>query len=129
MNGVLRLKRAVVTAFIALLVIMMVSCAGSSNNNSNTPRTSNISNKVFVSNSFSGVLNIVNGDTDDLSFFTVQTGGTPTSIFESQDKSTTLDFDSRNNSIDVVDNATEARLASIKLAGFSDSFLSTKDGK
>ena len=109
----------------------MASCGygNSSSSGGNTKPTSKIVNKVFVSNSFSGVLNIVNGDTDDLSAFTVQTGGTPTSIFESQDKSTTLDFDSRNTSIDVNDNATESRLATIKLAGFTDSFLSTKDGK
>ncbi len=112
-----------------MLILLFASCSGSSSSSNKQSTVSNLSNRVFVTNTFSGLLQIVDAQKDVRSTFTIQMGGSPTLLYVSQDLSTVLGFDSKNNTIDVVDTPTEQRLASISTGGFTDSFLSTNDGK
>ncbi|MGD0972919.1 MAG: hypothetical protein ABR866_02445 [Candidatus Korobacteraceae bacterium] len=73
-----------------------------------TSAPSGIAHRVFVSNKFAGVLNIVNADTDLLSTHSVSVGGLPTFMLQTSDLTVEVVYDSANNILEFVDNTTEA---------------------
>ena len=86
---------------------------------SSTP--SGIKNRVFVSNNVSGVLNIVDADSDLLSLIhsvSLGAGSRPTFMLQTPNQAAEAVYDSSNNSFWLVDNATETTTANhLALAG------------
>ena len=84
-----------------------VSTTGTTTSTTTTSSPSGISHRVFVSNKYSGVLNIVDADADLLSTHTVIVGGAPTFMLQTSDLTAEVVYDSTNNLLGFVDNATE----------------------
>jgi hypothetical protein len=81
---------------------------------------SGIKHRVFVSNTFSGVLNIVDADSDLLVLghaVSLGTGSVPTFMLQTPDQTAEAVYDSFSKSFWLVSNATEAFVANRPLAG------------
>lgn len=117
---------AVVCALFTLQWLM--ACGGSGNPSSTTP-VSNIKQRVFVSNQTRELLHIVDASTDTLSTFTISASGTPTTLLESNDKSTTVAYDSADHGFDVIDNATESQKLTAALPDAATSVALAPNGQ
>jgi hypothetical protein len=82
-----------------------------------TSATSGISHRVFVSNKYFGVLNIINADTDQISNSSISVGGTPTFMSQTADQAYEVVYDSTNNILALVTNSAEAVSVKTSLAG------------
>src|SRR3954469_22343110 len=129
MQGAWVLRR-LLFAIIALssYCILLTSCGGG-NNNSSAPITSNLTKRVFVSNQFTGALDIVNASTDKLDFHRVITDSGPTKMVMSPDKLTTLVAANGGTALDVVRNPGEFNAGTLSLPGATESFLFLPDNK
>ncbi len=112
------LKRASVG--IVALAIMLVACGGSS---SSGTKTSGIKNRVFVTNAFSGNIQVVDAAKDQLSSTTITAGSQPGMMAVSPGRELTMVFDGATNSITLVNNTTEQSAASIFLPSFTESMI------
>ncbi|MGH7461195.1 MAG: YncE family protein [Longimicrobiales bacterium] len=110
-----------------LLAAALVACSGGTPP-SEDPTTSQLTNRVLVTNSFASRVNIVDGDTDRVSQFGIGGGSAPTIMAVSSDKRRTLIFASANNGVTVIDNATEGALGQVALPGLADSLVAGNDG-
>jgi hypothetical protein len=127
--GVLRLKRAAFSIiFAAALALAWTGCGGGDSSN-NQPTTSKLANRAFVTNNFTGALQIVDAKTDRATAFQVVVGSLPTQVLLAKDKSLILVYASGSNSLLGVDPATEAIKASGTLSARSDSFVISDDVK
>ena len=109
-------------------LIFLISCGGSPPSNA-TP-VSKIKDRVFLSNSQSGVVQIIDGQKDVLSTFTIAASASPTRMFESSDKSTTLVYDSAQHQVTAITNSTETQVgSSVSLPDFSDSLAISPNGQ
>ena len=106
-----------------LLGAFLTACGAYSSSSPVTPPTSGLKKRVFASNSFSSVLQIIDASLDQFSQFTVRAGGAPQQMSLALDASTTLVFNSQINLIQVVANATESLKGNIQLPDHSDSFV------
>jgi YVTN family beta-propeller protein len=119
------LKRAAFVLSFLLAAGLLLSCGGPSSGRT----TSGLNNRVFITNSFTGQIAIVNGTTDEETFFTVPPGGAgtlgsgPTFMVLFPDKKATLVFDAGENAVTVVDNTTEGFAAKLTLPGFTHSMV------
>jgi hypothetical protein len=99
--------------------IVTISTTGTATTTtSSTP--SGIKHRVFVSNKFSGVLNIVDADSDVLSLthlVSLGVGSLPTFMLQTSDQTAEAVYDSSSNSFWLISNATEALVANRPLAG------------
>jgi len=136
-----RLKRVAVVFLALSFVLILVYCGGGSS--SNTP-PSKASHRAFVSNTFSGALQIMDTQNDTTSFTAETTNsagqivpGVPVSIpvgnsasweVVSSDRSKTLVFDPSDNILYVVTNSSESINTSVTLAGPADMALFSPDG-
>lgn len=116
------------SAAVAVAVILMVSCGGSSGTPSAPPATSLLTKRAFVSNEFTGRIQIVNAADDTLNSHSFVSGSSPQTMVVSGDKKTTLVFNAGGNSVVRVDNATEAGIATVTLADYTDSLAVSSDG-
>ncbi len=85
-----------------------------------TTTPSGISHRVFVSNKFASVLNIVDADSDLLSLtrsISLGTSSQPTFMLQTSDQTAEAVYDSLNNSFWLIDNAKEVYSANRILAG------------
>ena len=89
---------------------------------------SKVADRVFVSNQQTNVLQIVDGQRDKVTTFTVPTGAGPSLLLEVQSKQSTIVYNSAEHSIGTVDNATEHQSASVSLPGDAVSVAITADG-
>ncbi|HMC30301.1 MAG TPA: hypothetical protein VKL99_05660 [Candidatus Angelobacter sp.] len=89
---------------------------------------SKVADRVFVSNQQTNVLQIVDGQRDKVTTFTVPTGAGPSLLLEVQSKQSTIVYNSAEHSIGTVDNATEHQSASVSLPGNAVSVAITADG-
>src|SRR3954470_20674653 len=126
--GVLRLKRALFTVFAAALALVWTGCGGGGSSN-NQQTKSNLPNRAFVTNRFSGALQIIDAKTDKTTAFQVSVGSAPTTVLLAKDKSLILVYASGSNTLLAVDPATEAIKASGTLSGASDSFVLSENVK
>ena len=110
-----------------VLLAMLAGCGGG------TTRPSGLSNRAFVSNSFSGtgssgVVQIVNASNDTVSGTTVSAGTSPGIMVVSPGHEVTMVFDSGSNGagvneISVIDNETEVTTGTIQLPGATESII------
>lgn len=112
----------------AVSALLLLSCGGSSKSSSSSAATSKIAQRVFVSNQQANVLQIVDAKQDLLSTFTIQTGAAPTFLVESPTKDVTLVFNSGNNTVGIVTNATESMTSEIPLPDVTESIAISPDG-
>jgi hypothetical protein len=146
------LKRAVLLLGTLVPLLFITSCgsSGSSttgpNGNATVNKPSQLSNRAFITNQFSGAVQIVDSKTDMTSFFTVtnnNTGvtgpgvtGTAVSIpvgnsltfaVLSPDGLETLVFDPTTNTLTFITNATELTNGSVNLANYAVMALYSPD--
>ncbi len=122
-------KRATAWAALGLvLAATLAACSGGITPPSEDPTTSQLTDRVLVTNSFASRVNIVDADTDLVSPFVVGGGTAPTIMAVSADKRRTLIFASANNGVTVIDNATEGALGQVGLPGLTDSLVAGNDG-
>jgi hypothetical protein len=135
------LKRLAILVLTLLIVVSITSCGGSG---SSTAPPSTAQHRAFVSNTYSGNLQIMNtqNDTTPLTAqtynslgqlvpgvpVTVTVGGSLTFEVESGDRTTTLIYDQGSNALDFIDNATETFSGSVALPDFADMALFSTDG-
>jgi DNA-binding beta-propeller fold protein YncE len=136
-----RLQR-VATLLPALAMLFLIAACGSSSNGGTAP-TSNVKNRAFISNAFSGTLQIVDTQ-NDTTALTAQTTnsagqlvpGVPVTItvassatFEvlSPNDSETLVYDPGTNTLYIVSNSTEAVTTDFPLAGNTGMALFSPD--
>ena len=122
--------RRAVWALIALLgcSIVLIACGGGySSGSGNT--TSGLTKKAFVSNVFTGAIDIVDAANDLLDTHRIISDGGPTIMSMSPDKTATLVFASGTNVLDVVANAQETVAGKLQLTNPSESFFYLPDNK
>jgi YVTN family beta-propeller protein len=124
------LKRTVFgVAAIAAGVLFLASCGGSSSGTSTSaPTTSQLTNRAFVSNEFTGSVQIVNATSDVLNTHSFVSGSSPQTMVVSGNKGFTMVFNAGGNVLLRVDNATEAGITTATLPGYTDSLAVTSDG-
>lgn len=123
------MKRAVYgSAAVAVAAILLASCGGSSGTGTTAPTTSQLTNRAFVSNEFTGSVQIVNADNDTLNSHSFVAGSSPQTMVVSGDKKTTLVFNAGGNGLSVVDNATELTTKTATLLDYTDSVAISSDG-
>jgi len=119
----------------------MAACGGGG---SSTAPPSRVQHRAFVSNTYSGNLQIMDtqNDTTPLTAqsynssgqlvpgvpVTITVAGSLTFEVESPDRTTTLIYDQGSNALDFVDNATEVFSGSVTLPDFADMALFSTDG-
>ncbi len=116
------------SAAVAVAAMLLASCGGKSSPSNAPPPTSQLAKRAFVSNEFSGILQIVDANTDTLNRQSINSGSGPQTIVVSGDKKRSLVFNAGGNSLLQVDNATEAGLATAGLPGYTDSLGVSSDG-
>ena len=116
------------SAAVAVAAMLLASCGGDSSPSNAPPPTSQLAKRAFVSNEFSGILQIVDANTDTLDSQFINSGTGPQTIVVSGDKKTTVVFTAGSNSLLLVDNATEAGLATAGLPGYTDSLGVSSNG-
>jgi hypothetical protein len=98
-----------------LCSFFLLACGGYSNSSSTAPITSGLANRAFVSNVFSGAIDIINANSDSLNTHRIIGDGGPKYMALSPDKSATLVFTSSSNLIDAVDNKGETVAGRLQL--------------
>ena len=123
------MKRSICdSAAIVLAAILLGSCGHGYKAPVSGPVTSGVAKRAFVSNEFSGNIQIVDAASDTLNSHFFFSGGNPQTIVVSGDKKTTVVFNVVGNTVTVVDNATESATKSTTLAGYADSLAVSSDG-
>ena len=129
--GVLRLKRAAISIFCAaVLALAWTGCGGDYNGGGgNQPTTSKLTNRAFVTNSFTGALQIIDTKFDRNTAFQTSVGSTPTQALLSKDKSLIVVYASGSQSFTAYDPTKEVVSGSVGLAGATESAILSEDGK
>jgi YVTN family beta-propeller protein len=112
---------------VALAAIFLASC-GSSGSTSTGPTTSLLTKRAFVTNEFTGAVQIVDAATDKLNSKRIAIGGGLQTMVVSGNKKTTLVFSSTGGSVVAIDNATEAAVGSVTVREYLDSLAISSDG-
>ena len=136
------MKRLPVLILSLLIVVFLTSCGGSSGS-SGTP-ASKVQHRAFVSNAYSGNLQIMDTQNDTTPYtaqtinssgqvipgvpVTITVGGSLTFEMESPSRTTTLVYEQSAHQLEFVDNATEALSGSVTLPDFADMALFSTDG-
>jgi hypothetical protein len=126
---------------IFIAVLFITSCGGGSN--SNPPPPSMAQHRAFVSNTYSGNMQVMDTQNDTTPFtaettnsagqlvpgvpVTVSVGGSLTFEVESPSRATTLAYDQDGNTVYFVDNATETTSGSVALPDFAGMALFSPD--
>lgn len=126
------MKRAFFLIVIISAIAILSSCGGSYSNPSNAPVTSMIPNRVFLLNQFPGgitppQINILNGDTDTFSTFTISLEGTPT-LMRPAGSGKTIVY-ANTGRFSIIDNSTEAVSNSVTIGTDGQDLVGTSDGK
>lgn len=136
------MKRLAVLLVTLAPIIVLGACGGSSSSSNNT--ASNVQHRVFITNTYSGDLQVVNGQNDTTNY-TAQTensagqvvsgvpvsvvvGGSLTYAITSPDLSKTLIYDQLGNIIHFLNNSTETVINSVNMPAFAQMALFTPDG-
>ncbi len=125
------MKRAALGIICIFSVALWIGCGGggSSSSSSSNP-VSHIKKRLFVGNTYSGDLQIIDAQLDSISAFMVTGLGTPTDMLVSADGKYTLVYDRGSNSFDAVNNAQEiVETSALYVGGFSQSYVLSSDNK
>jgi hypothetical protein len=125
------------TAFILLLCSVVTWCACGGGNNSTPPATnpqlSHIKDRVFVTNFFAGVVQVVDATKNQISATTIATDSGPSNMILSPDGKTTIISNQASGDLSAIDNASEHTVAntttSILIGGFTESVVLASDNK
>lgn len=112
---------------IAAGVLLLGSCGGGSAPAS-PPTTSRLTKRAFVSNEFTGSIQIVNAANDMLNTHSFSIGTRPQTIVVSENKAKSLIFNAGGNVLNLVDNASESVAAAATLPDYTDSIAISSDG-
>ena len=123
------LKRAAVgLLLIVASALWLVSCGGGNATSSSLGLTSGLSFRAFVSNSFTGQLDLIDATADTLDTHTIATNASlPSLMALTPDRSTTLVFCGGPHTMSVIDNSTEQSKGLIGLPDFTESFIPSAD--
>ena len=137
-----RLKRAAVLFLSLILVLILVYCGGSGSSSTTPP--SKVSHRAFVSNAYSGDLQIMDTQNDTTPFtaqttnsagqlvpgvpVTITVGASSTWEVVNAARSTTMVFDPTSNTLNFVTNSSESVSASVPLAGAASMGVFSSDG-
>jgi len=111
-------------AILALILLgaVLMACNSGGGTPNQTP-TSGVTKRVFASNSFRGVISIIDADQDRFaSHFITVTGGQLREMALALDRSVTLVWNAAAQSVVVLNNSTEAQTASILMPNPATSF-------
>lgn len=114
--------------------MFLSSCGGGNSGTTGTPTStappSKLTNRVFLTNQYNGVVDIVNAKLDQFfGFPTVSVGSGPSLMQITSDKQLALVFDTGSNIIEGVNIPTEAATGSIQLPNWTESFVIGTDNK
>ena len=120
--GVRRLKRIFWALSALILLGVYLTACGTSGSQTTTNPTSGLTKRVLASNSFSGVINIIDASQDVFSTFSFQlTNAQPQQMELALDRSVTLVFSPAGNVMYVLNSSTEQQTG-IVLPDHSDGF-------
>jgi DNA-binding beta-propeller fold protein YncE len=126
------LRRAILsTVALSIVGSLLISCGGSGS--SSGGQLSRIKTRAFVSNSYYGILDIINYTKDlesQTGYVTLSSGLTavqPQKLVLTPDGKSTVVFDAAANQIVVVDNATEATTGSVPISAKATSIVVSPD--
>ena len=123
------MKRTILGVFaVAAGVLYLGSCGGSSGSLTGPPPISLLPNRAFVSNEFTGNIQIVNATTDVLDTHSFVSGSGAQTMVVSGNKQFTFIFNAGSNVLLKADNATETGLVTAGLPNYSDSLAVSADG-
>ena len=137
------MKRLPVLVLTLLIVVFITSCGGGSN--SSTTPASKVQHRAFISNTYSGNLQIMDTQNDTTPYtaqtidpttgqlvpgvpVTITVGGSLTFEVVSPDRTNTLVYSQTGNLLEFVDNASETASGSVTLPDFADMALYSPDG-
>ena len=114
---------------VAVAAILLASCGGGSPpTSSGPPPTSLLTKRAFVSNEFTGSIQIVNAANDTLNSHSFTSSSGPETMVVSGNKQFTMVFNAGGNVLLKVDNATEAGTSTATLPDYTDSLAVSSDG-
>ena len=93
-----------------------VAAAGTASTTTSTS-TSGIAHPVFVTNTYAGLLNIVNADNDTVSANSITLGGAPTFMLQTADQAYEVIYNSSNHGLNQVTNSSDSITAMLTLPG------------
>ena len=127
-RGSAGVKSGAILFLILFLIAGLVGCGGSGSSSS-TNQTSGVKVRAFVSNTFNGVIDIVDAQHDSLvQGHTIQVGVQPGMMQVSPDKTYTLVFDNGGgNRLVKVSNSQESQTGAVVLPGAVTSFVISPD--
>jgi hypothetical protein len=114
--------RRVSTGAVLLLVAVLAGC-GSGKSNTTPSTTSGLKSRAFITNTFTGSMDLVNAETDALTATTFLVGSSPTFMVLTPGRESTLVFDSGSNQVDVVTNSGETVAGTVGLPGAAGSIV------
>src|SRR3954468_19200765 len=107
---------------------MLLACGGYNGNSLNPVVITNIKNRVFVTNTLTGLVDILDATNDLAGTVTIPTGGQPTLMVLAPSQFT-LVFNQDNFNAVIIDNTNETVASSIALPGPTDSIVLSNDAK
>jgi DNA-binding beta-propeller fold protein YncE len=119
--------RRLAWAIIVLCTVVVWGCGGGDDPDPNAPITSGLTKRAFVSNDFTGIVDIVNASTDTLVAHRIPADSGIQAMALSPNKATTLVFASGPNTLDVINNATEEVAGRLQLGDDAESFFYLPD--
>jgi len=149
------LKRAVLLLVSSAALLVLVSCGGSGNSvtgpngNATLNAPSKLQNRAFITNQYSGNIQIVDSQNDTTAYYTVTNnntgnttpGGSPAAAVNivvgssltwevlSPDDLETLVYDPLSNTLTFITNASESMNGSVNLAGWASMAVYSPDSK
>jgi hypothetical protein len=109
--------------------VFLIACGGYSSSSGTGVTTSGLTNRAFVSNQFSGAIDIIDASTDKLNTHRIIGDSNPTIMSLSPDKKATLVFTAGTDLLDVISNKDESVAGKLQLLGQSESFFFLPDNK
>jgi hypothetical protein len=135
------LKRFPVLIFTLLIVGLLVACGGGSSNSTSTP--SSVKHRAFISNTYSGSLQIMDSQNDTTPFtaqttnsagqlvpgapVTIPVGGSLTYEVVSPDRTLTVIYNQTGNLLEFLSNASETTTGTLALPDFASMALFSTD--
>ena len=108
-------------SFLVALCLLLSACGGDQTPPSQQQTTSLLAKRALVTNLFTGEIHIVDAQLDVVSLFRTSAGNQPSFMVEAADKRITIVFNALDNSMSVIDNATERETGRINLTAFTES--------
>ena len=124
------LKRVLLVAVAVSLFLTLLGCGSGSSSTATTPPPSLLKKRAFLTDSYGNAVDIVDAQTDFFDGITeIFTGGSPTIIQLTPDKSIAVVLMSQTDQLVGIDPATEKTTGSVQLSNWTESFVIAPDNK